>query len=94
MATVTLIYHDGDFLGAAKNYKAAINFLISQQYIMGEDEVAPFVCSDDRWYFNNGRLDEVVGPDWQHIMLNDWDIHEFNSFWDSWFELQEVNIYE
>lgn len=92
--SVIIMYHDGDYIGVAKNYKTAIKYLITYRYITGEDEVAPFVVTQNGGHFENGRLNEVVGPNWESIMINDWDIYKFNNFWDYWFSLEEATVYE
>ena len=86
--TIALVYHDGDFLTAAKDYKAAVKFLIGNRYIAGNDEIITDVVN------TYCRLDEFLGENWADIMTDDWNSHEFNAFYDYWFEIVEVEVYE
>lgn len=86
--TIALVYHDGDFLTAAKDYKAAIKFLIGNRYIAGDDEI---FAGNPNMYCH---LDEYLGEAWADVMTEEWNSHEFNAFYDYWFEIIEVEVYE
>lgn len=89
--TVCNIYHDGDYLGTAINYKAAVKFLVNHNYISGEDEVPCYPYDPNH---PTDRLDVVLGEDWFDIMMNEWEPADLNSLWDCWFEVQEVEVIE
>ena len=94
---VALMYHDGDYIGTAKDYPTAVKYLIQAKYIDGDDEVSPFVIVEgmpSESHFLNGKLKEVVGEDWQNLMINHWDCDSFNNFYDYWFEIVEVDVIE
>lgn len=85
---VVTVWHDGDFLCVAKDYRSAVIFLINQRYIDGSDEV---LADEPNKYC---RLDEYLGEDWADIMADKWDAAEFNAFYDYWFEIQENYVYD
>lgn len=93
--TVINIFHDGDYIGTAKDYRTAVQFLVGNEYITDSTEVAPFVVdpSGDA-HFEYGKMDEVLGEDWADKMAEKWDIENFNDFWDYWYELREVEVIE
>ena len=86
---VITMWHDGDFLGVAKDYKSAVKFLIGNRYIDGSDEI----MADINKYC---RLNEYLGEEWADTMAEKWDIYEFNAFYDWFFALEEneVNAYD
>ena len=94
---VALMYHDGDYIGTAKDYPTAIKYLIQEKYIDEDDEVSPFVIVEGmpgEGHFLNGKLKEVVGENWADLMTNHWTSDDFNNFYDYWFEIMEVNVIE
>ena len=86
MEKVIVIYYPEDsIIGIAKDYKSAVKFLIKNYWINGNDEVA----GDDGDF---GRLDEVLGDAWQDVLINEWDIQNFNDFFFYNFELKEIEL--
>lgn len=90
--TVCNIYHDGDYLGTAKDYRTAVQFLVGQGYICDNDEVAPFIGRGNS-HFEYQRIDELFGEEWADIMAEKWDANEFNHFWDYWYMIEEVEVF-
>ena len=74
-------------LTIAKDYQSAVKFLFNQRWITERTEV---------W---NGRnswvqlIDEFLG-DPLGVMLVEWDINDFNEYWDNSFYLEEMTVYE
>lgn len=86
---VITMWHDGDFIGVAKDYYSAITFLINRGFIAGSDEVLSEI--DRKTYV---RIDEYLGEDWVDIMSNQWDLFEFNIFYDdALFSLETNYVY-
>jgi hypothetical protein len=71
----------------AKDYKSAVKFLIDNRWI--EESMA--VWNEDDTY---SRLDELLGEDAFDIIIEKWDIDDFNDFWTGNFILEEVKVYE
>ena len=84
---VITIWHDGDFIGVAKDYKSAVKFLIGNRYINASDEIA----TDINKYC---RLDEYLGENWADVMAEKWDIYKFNAFYDWYFAFEENYVYD
>ncbi len=86
--TVIVINEDNhSMIGVAKNYEAAVNYLINNHWIEDHTEVWDGNIS---WCW----LCEYLGEDWVDKMVLDWDINHFNDFWDGSFYLNEVEVYE
>lgn len=73
-------------LTIAKDYKNAIHFLIDKKWLTSMTET---------WNEEKNNWDTVehcLGPDWAHIMLEDWTRGRFNDFWwdGFWIDRQEV----
>ena len=88
---VITIWRGGDFLGVAKDYKSAVKFLIGNRHIKASDEVYVDVDGDFHRYC---RIDEYLGEDWADTMTEEWNIREFNNFYDDlYFALEEEEVY-
>ena len=86
--TVILVNEDNHgLLTVAKDYKAAVKFLINNGWL----EESMEVWNEDGTY---SRLDELLGEDVLDIITEKWDIDSFNTFWDGSFFLNEVEVYE
>ena len=85
---ICTIWHDGEFLGVAKDYRSAVLFLINQRYIVDTDEI--YIPEHNSYC----RLNEYLGEDWVDIMADKWDRHEFNAFYDYWFVIEENYLYD
>ncbi len=93
---VALVYYNGDFLTVAKDYKTAVQFLIDNNYIAGDNKVRPPVIIEgmSNTYYLEGRVDEIVGENWMNIMINQWTPYDFNAFYNYLFEIIEEKVYE
>ena len=87
--TVILVNEDNHgLLTVAENYKSAVKFLISNRWI-----------EDYTWVWNeidgsSVHLIELLGENAMDKMTEEWDIDNFNAFWDGNFYLEEVEVYE
>ena len=83
--TVILIYYKDKLLRVAKNYDAAINYLMEQDYLTEDTEV-----------FAHHYINEIIGENWASKIRYEWDIEDFNTFWDGYykFSLLEEEVIE
>ena len=87
--TVILVNEDNHgLLTVAKDYKSAVKFLINNRWI-----------EDYTWVWNeidgsSVHLIELLGENAMDKMTEEWDIDNFNAFWDGNFYLEEVKVYE
>ena len=87
--TVILVNEDNHgLLTVAKDYKSAVKFLINNRWI-----------EDYTWVWNeidgsSVHLIELLGENAMDKMTEEWDIDNFNAFWDENFYLEEVKVYE
>lgn len=85
---VILVNEDNHgLLTMAKDYKAALDYLLDNHWIEDNTEVW-----DERV---NGwiKLKDAQGEDWFDDMCR-WTINEFNDYWDGSYYLKEVEVYE
>ena len=75
------------FIGVAKDYNAALRFLIDKGWLADYTEI---YVGD----YDYKRLVEVLGEDWADTMTEHWDINNFNDFWEGSFYLEEEDLYE
>lgn len=73
-------------IGVAKDYSAAVRFLIDKDWLNDYTEI--WVRDGDY-----RRLIDVLGEDWADKMTN-WGLDNFNDFWDGSFCLEEEDLYE
>lgn len=89
--TVIQIHEDNHgLIGIAKDYKCAIDFLINEGWI--DDYAEVFVGENEEGMGEYQRVIEVFGEDWVDKMLN-WDIGNFNEYWNGSFMLIETEVY-
>ena len=74
-------------IGVAKDYRAAIRFLIDKDWLNDFTEI---------WVrdYEYERLSEKLGEDWVDTMTENWNINDFNDFWEGSFYLEEEDLYE
>ena len=85
--SVVLIYdEDVTLLGVAKNYKAAIDFLFNKGYL--SDSIQIYDQESNHYV----RIDEYYGENWLDVIRDEWDVENFNEFWQSWLLLDEWDI--
>ena len=86
--TVILVNEDNHgLLTVAKDYKSAIKFLIDNKWIRESTEC----WNEDGTY---SRLDELLGEDVIDKMTEEWNIDDFNDFWEGTYLLNEIEVYE
>ena len=83
--TVVLIYYKDKLLGVAKDYSTAIYYLMDQDYLTDDTEV-----------FAHSYINEILGENWAFKIRYEWDIEDFNTFWDGYykFSLLEEEVIE
>ena len=89
MQTVITIQEDNHgLIGIAKNYISAIDFLIKQNWLDEKYEV----LVDDAF----GLTESIayhLGESWKDIIKNNWDIEQFNMFFEGSFYLNIEEVY-
>ena len=75
-------------IGVAKDYPSAIDFLVNQDWLDGKFEV---------WVDNEisltQTLEDHLGELWYVAIRDEWDIEQFNSFFDGNFYLNIEEVY-
>lgn len=85
--SVVLVYdEDVTLLGVAKNYKAAIDFLFNKGYLSDSMQIY------DQESNHYVRIDEYYGENWLDVIRDEWNVENFNEFWQSWLLLDEWDI--
>lgn len=85
--TVILINEDNHgLIGVANNYFNAVNWLISENWI--DDNTEVWNETADHW----DKLIDLQGRDWADRMRNEWDIDNFNYFWENSFSLNPIDV--
>ena len=75
------------FIGLAKDYPNALNFLNNEGWMDDNTEVWE---NPDTYEY--GKLKDVLGEDWFDSMMT-WGIERFNDYWDGSFYLEEREVY-
>lgn len=75
------------FIGVAADYKSAVAYLISEAWLF--DEVQVYNRKNHDW----APLYVVYGDNWCDVIMNEWDIDEFNDAFDGWLYFYEVEVY-
>ena len=87
--TVILIYEkNNDCIGVAKDYPAAVHYLINAHWI--DDYTEVWCDRTSKWVL----LKDAQGEEWTDDMLLKWDIDTFNDFWDGSFDLVTTEVFE
>lgn len=83
--SVVLVYdEDVTLLGVAKNYKAAIDFLVNKGYLSDSMQIY------DQESNHYVRIDEYYGENWLDVIRDEWDVENFNEF--CWLLLDEWDV--
>ena len=85
MKVVVIHESNHGFIAVAKDYKAAVQFLIGENWISDYTEVW---VDDEHW----GRIIDVLGEDWADKM-SDWGFGNFNDYFTDSFYLEEVEVF-
>ena len=85
MKKIINVYSDrtNDVLFAAKDYRTAVQTLFGDKWISTKEEIQ----IDNEW----STLEEYFGEEVCDMMSDDWDIDDFNEFWESDFWMEEVD---
>lgn len=73
-------------IGIALNYYHAVSWLINEGWLQDSTEI----WDDDKFDFQT--LKEKFGEDWADTMTCEWDIDNFNEFFDGSFLLRSVEV--
>lgn len=85
--TVILINEDNHgLIGVANNYFNAVSWLIDNHWI--DDNTEVWNDASDQWE----KLIDLQGEDWADRMRDEWDIDNFNYFWENSFSLNPIDI--
>lgn len=89
MQDIILIEEDNHgIIGVAKNYSSAIDFLIDTDWLDENFEV--WVDNED---YLTQSIKEKLGEEWVAIIRDDWDIEQFNNFFEGSFYLTVEELY-
>lgn len=88
MEYVMLINEENhSLIGVAKNYEDSVIFLIRTGWLSDDTEV----------YIKNMEtcksVYDLVGENWEEIIINDWTLDKFNEFFDSVFCIGKKKIF-
>lgn len=84
---VVVVYEDNHgMLVIAKDYNAALRFLLTENWINDYTEV---VDEDDEYCY----IEERLGKNWRETLLT-FDINTFNNTMYNTFRLEEMEVYE
>ena len=88
--TVILIEEDNHGqIGVANNYYNAVKWLIGEHWL--DDTTEVWVdCDEDDCHWRT--LSEQFGEGWADMMTDQWDINDFNSYFDGSFYLTPVEV--
>ena len=75
-----------DFICIAKDYYSAVSYLLEHNYL--NDNLQFF-----DWDTGNSVPLKSFFPNYKEIILNEWDIEKFNTFFCDDFRLEKVNIF-
>ena len=75
-----------DFICIAKDYYSAVSYLLEYNYL--NDNLQFF-----DWDTGNSVPLKSFFPNYKEIILNEWDIKKFNTFFCDDFRLEKVNIF-
>lgn len=89
---VILIHEDNHGLvGVANNYYNAVKWLIANDWITDNTEIC---VGEDCYNYQWQPLKEVFGEDWADKMLEQWDIDNFNDYWEGSFHLEPAEVFQ
>ena len=74
-------------IGVASNYQNAIHFLVNENWLNGLTKIYDSDFQDTK------LLLDLLGEEWLTTILN-WTLEQFNEFFDCYFYLNEVTVYE
>lgn len=87
---VVLINEDNHgLLGVALNYYNAVKWLIGNGWIDDNTEIC---TGDDDHSYQWDKVKNVLGEDWADKMTDEWDIDNFNDYWEGSFLLQSEDV--
>ena len=75
-----------DFICIAKDYYSAVSYLLEHNYL--NDNLQFF-----DWDTGNSIPLKSFFPNYKEIILNEWDINKFNTFFCDDFRLEKVEIF-
>ena len=86
MTVISVSEDNHGFLCVAKDYQSAVMWLIGSNWLYDNFDV----CDNDTDEWRS--LKEVLGEDWADIILEKWDLPNFNYFFDGCFYLKEIGV--
>ena len=87
MKVITIEEDSHGQIGIASNYQNAIHFLVNENWLDESTEVY------DSGFQDTKLLIDLLGEEWLTTTLN-WTLEKFNEFFDCYFYLNEVSVYE
>ena len=86
MTVIVIFRGDYSIAGVADNYRNAVDYLIRDQWIDDSTKVWNDTASD--WE----KIIDLQGENWKNRMRNEWDIEDFNYFFDGIFSLEMFDV--
>ena len=87
MSVITIFEENHGIIGAAKDYKSAIKFLVKENWLDENTEIWDYIHRQSK------LLKDVLGENVIDVITEEWDIRNFNDFFDGSFLLQSVSVY-
>ena len=88
MKTVMLVSEENHgLIGVARNYEDSVIFLIRTGWLANDTEV--YVENMD----SCKTVYDLLGEDWEEIIINDWTLEKFTEFFDGVFYIEKKKIF-
>ena len=81
MKVVRIEEENHGFIGVANSYRNAVMWLISNKWLADYTEI--YDEETDSWI----QVKDRFGEDWADLMTDQWNIEDFNDYWDGSFYL-------
>lgn len=89
MQVITIEEENHGYIGIAKDYPSAIDFLINRNWL--DDNYEVWVDNEISLTFT---IAEHLGELWQIMIRDEWTLEQFNEFFDGCFYLSVEEVYE
>lgn len=88
MKVIVIVEESHGFIGVAKDFDAAVNFLNDKYWLSGDSNI--YDEKKKEWT----TVKEMFGKDWLAYFHFNCNIEQFNDFFDGCFYLREETMYE
>lgn len=91
MTVIVINEESHGFLGVAKDYKSAVEYLYQMNWLNEEFELSEYNFQKKTW--DCPTISEKLGPNWLDIICS-WTITEFNDYFEGMFTFWEEEVWE